>query len=367
MSRTLRSRITYANVMSTLAVFIALGGGAWAVTGRPAAAARQQTTGPGPISPGNSVIHACVDNRTGAARIIDRSCARTEHRVTWVNFNGFFESDHNTSSIDITDSGIVLSSTVPGETPQTIRLAPGDIRLHAAGVHLIADHDLALSSGNDTTESVGHNLTTQVQHNANSTVDNDSTLTIHGHLTSTVDKDVTSTIHGNDSSAVDKNQTESVDGSFTTSIGGNLSTSIKGNANTSAIGGTLNTTAGAITNNADLIKNISDGDLDNLASKSLINQAGGGMLISSGGTLTTKAVDLVNKATRSLTNQAGGNLLEKAGGSLTAQASAEAILSAPLTHLGCSTGTAVARLGDPVDTSANPGSISGASTTVFVC
>jgi hypothetical protein len=351
--------------MSTLAVFIALGGGAWAVTGRPADSARQRATGP--ISPGNSVIHACVDNRTGAARIIDRGCAGNEHRVSWVNFNGFFESDRNNSSIDIKDSGIVLSSAVAGETPQTITLTPSGLTIHAANAHLTTDGSLSLT--------VGHDMTSIVHGNQSSTVDKNLTSTIHGNESTTVDRNSTSTVGISNALTVGAADEETIGGlmavsvgaGLTTSIGGDQNTTIKGDSNTKAIGGTLDTTAGTITNNADLIENLSDGNLDNLATRSLINQAGGAMLNSSGGTLTNKAVDLVNRASHGLTNQAGGNLLDKAGGNFTVQASAQAILSAPLTHLGCATGQGAARLNDPVDTSANPGSISGASTTVLVC
>ena len=55
----MRRHITYANVISTLALFVVLGGGAYAVTGRTTA---------------NSVIHGCVGTH-GALRIVSSSSA----------------------------------------------------------------------------------------------------------------------------------------------------------------------------------------------------------------------------------------------------------------------------------------------------
>jgi hypothetical protein len=64
----LRSRLTYANVMATVAVFLALGGGAYALSG---------------IPDGGGVYHACVAS-SGALRVVTKasSClkARTVKR-----------------------------------------------------------------------------------------------------------------------------------------------------------------------------------------------------------------------------------------------------------------------------------------------
>jgi hypothetical protein len=59
----IRSRITYANLMATVAVFIALGGSAYAVRGVPDKA---------------GVFHGCVDNKTGALRLVKsaKSCRK---------------------------------------------------------------------------------------------------------------------------------------------------------------------------------------------------------------------------------------------------------------------------------------------------
>ena len=67
--RAIRSRVTYANVAATIALFVALGGGAYAVTG---------------IPDRGGVFHGCVNAKTGALRVVKAatSCrkARTVHR-----------------------------------------------------------------------------------------------------------------------------------------------------------------------------------------------------------------------------------------------------------------------------------------------
>jgi hypothetical protein len=61
-----RRRLSYANVMATVAVFIALGGGAYAAFGG--------------IPDGSGVFHGCVDSRTGALRVVKSatSCHKTK-------------------------------------------------------------------------------------------------------------------------------------------------------------------------------------------------------------------------------------------------------------------------------------------------
>lgn len=56
MPKRLLSKLNYANVMATAAMFVALGGGAYAVTGTPDKA---------------GVLRGCVSKRTGALRIVD--------------------------------------------------------------------------------------------------------------------------------------------------------------------------------------------------------------------------------------------------------------------------------------------------------
>jgi hypothetical protein len=59
------SRLTYANVMATGAVFVVLGGGAYALTGVP---------------DGSGVFHGCVSNRTGVVRVV--KSASVCHKAT---------------------------------------------------------------------------------------------------------------------------------------------------------------------------------------------------------------------------------------------------------------------------------------------
>lgn len=73
-----RPPLTYANVMSTLAVFLALGGGAWAVTGQPAATKKPVT------------VTACVKNggkAKGQLRVVatKAKCRRGERKLRWTS------------------------------------------------------------------------------------------------------------------------------------------------------------------------------------------------------------------------------------------------------------------------------------------
>jgi hypothetical protein len=65
MLKALGSRLTYANVMATVAVFLALGGGAYALTG---------------IPDRSGVYHGCLDPKTGALRVVKgaSSCRKTK-------------------------------------------------------------------------------------------------------------------------------------------------------------------------------------------------------------------------------------------------------------------------------------------------
>ena len=72
------SRLSYANVMSTIAVFLALGGGAWAMSGPPATP---------------TTIDACVKKKgkkKGQLRIVPASttCKSSERRLTWSSAGG---------------------------------------------------------------------------------------------------------------------------------------------------------------------------------------------------------------------------------------------------------------------------------------
>jgi hypothetical protein len=65
-SDALRGRLTYANAMATGAMFVALGGGAYALTGAPDSA---------------GVFHGCVSNKTGVLRVAKSASACHKARV----------------------------------------------------------------------------------------------------------------------------------------------------------------------------------------------------------------------------------------------------------------------------------------------
>ena len=67
MLKALGSRLTYANVMATVAVFLALGGGAYALSG---------------IPDRSGVYHGCVSNRTGGLRVVKRPSSCHKARGT---------------------------------------------------------------------------------------------------------------------------------------------------------------------------------------------------------------------------------------------------------------------------------------------
>jgi hypothetical protein len=69
MLRVVRSHLTYANMMATGAMFVALGGSAYALNGG---------------ADNSSVFHGCVSNRTGTLRVVKsaNSCAKAHGRGT---------------------------------------------------------------------------------------------------------------------------------------------------------------------------------------------------------------------------------------------------------------------------------------------
>jgi hypothetical protein len=70
MSAKLDSRVTYATAMATLAVFVAIGGGAYAVAGS---------------SGSDGVIHGCARKKSGTLRVVNSGvpCKKSERAVTW--------------------------------------------------------------------------------------------------------------------------------------------------------------------------------------------------------------------------------------------------------------------------------------------
>ena len=65
MLKALGSRLTYANVVATVAVFLALGGGAYALSG---------------IPDRGGIFHGCMAPKTGALRVVKAasSCRKTK-------------------------------------------------------------------------------------------------------------------------------------------------------------------------------------------------------------------------------------------------------------------------------------------------
>jgi hypothetical protein len=66
----LRGAITYANVLATAAIFLALGGGAYAVSALPAK---------------DGVVYACAKKKGGALRVVSKGkrCKKSERKVSW--------------------------------------------------------------------------------------------------------------------------------------------------------------------------------------------------------------------------------------------------------------------------------------------
>src|SRR5436190_15700602 len=66
----LRVNVTYANVMATVAVVLALGGGAYVALGK--------------IPDSSGVIHACYKKKKGSLRVVNRpKCKKRERRLAW--------------------------------------------------------------------------------------------------------------------------------------------------------------------------------------------------------------------------------------------------------------------------------------------
>lgn len=67
----LRPRLTYANLMATIALFVALGGGAYAAISS--------------IPGGDGVIHSCYQSKGGGLRVVaaKKKCSRGEHALSW--------------------------------------------------------------------------------------------------------------------------------------------------------------------------------------------------------------------------------------------------------------------------------------------
>jgi hypothetical protein len=120
MKTRLRSRLTYANVMATGAMFVALGGGAYALTGIPDA---------------NGVFHGCVSNQTGVLRVVSKASSchkRTHHNpgetaISW-NQQGVPGQDGATNVV------IRASDPVSNANAATAQCQPGERAVGGGGM-----------------------------------------------------------------------------------------------------------------------------------------------------------------------------------------------------------------------------------------
>jgi len=241
MTKRLRDRLSYANVMATGAMFIALGGSAWAsgVRASPSSA----------NAPAGGSIHACVRNADGSVRIVSSAgrCTRGEHSLTWNLsgprghvgatgsaglqgapgpqgpagpvvptgiFSGRYASPSGASVLQVTDSGITLTQT--GATgSSTITLSGGDLVIDdaatGASLRLTSDSGaVALTAGGTLTTTAGGNIattsntgnitTTASQGNIVTTaaLGNVATTASTGAVSSTGAQDITDTVGAND-------------------------------------------------------------------------------------------------------------------------------------------------------------------------
>lgn len=93
----MRERLTYSNVMATIAVFAAFGGGAVAATR---------------FVDSDGQIRACVKKRSGQVRVVKprMSCWRGEEKVTWLS------AQRLASELGGSRGGARLAPLKPGET-----------------------------------------------------------------------------------------------------------------------------------------------------------------------------------------------------------------------------------------------------------
>jgi hypothetical protein len=139
MLRAVGSRVTYANVMATGAMFVALGGGAYALSG---------------IPDGGGVFHGCVSNSTGVLRVVKSASSchqavrRGRHRnpgelpVSWSQ-----QGPRGAQGVQGPQGGQGIQGLPGIQGPQ----GPGAISINMGGVtaDLGANHVLATINGVD--------------------------------------------------------------------------------------------------------------------------------------------------------------------------------------------------------------------------
>lgn len=203
MPQPLRAKLSYGNVVATIALFVALGGSAWATNARGGSSATDSTAA--------GTIHACVRKQGGSLRIVGAGtrCARTEVPLDWnvagpKAFSGQFASPSGASTLDVSDSGITLTQKGPNGTSK-ITLSGGDVVIddEASGgsvkltsgsgpITLSAGADISTTATGDigTTSTNGDVTTTAKEGNIATTADqgNLTTTAEEGNIATTASK-----------------------------------------------------------------------------------------------------------------------------------------------------------------------------------
>ena len=240
MPQPLRAKLSYGNVVATIALFVALGGSAWATNARGGSSATDSTAA--------GTIHACVRKQGGSLRIVGAAtrCARTEIPLDWnvagpKAFSGQFASPSGASTLDVSDSGITLTQKGPKGTSK-ITLSGGDV---------VIDDEASGGSVKLTSGSGPITLSAGADLSATATGDIGTTST-NGDVTTTAKE-------GNIATTADQGNltTTAEEGNIATTAGkGNLTTTAEeGNIATTASKGDITTdaTAGSIAEPGDAI------------------------------------------------------------------------------------------------------------------
>ncbi len=149
----LRVRVTYANVMATVAVVLALGGGAYVALGK--------------IPDSNGVIHACYKKKKGSLRVVNRpKCKKKERKLAWNQtgpqgkqgrrgFPGPSTSVHATNTVHSGSESHLTGTAAPVIDLFTVNDGSNDLRIHTtfsanivatAHVTLLNDQNVAAAA-----------------------------------------------------------------------------------------------------------------------------------------------------------------------------------------------------------------------------